>query len=373
MPAVSFTLLINNLPAAPDVIDAVQQLEVEDHADMADMLRLTLSIGVGDGCGNYNLLDADLFQPLTPLRVLVQIGAGLPIPLIEAYVIETSASFQNQPGQSTLNVVAMDPTVLMDLEERVEPWPNMADSDIASIIFGSYGFIPDVQPTTWRRLEIDQQVTQRGTDIQLLRQLAGRNGYECYVESDPLTGLATGHFHPPRLTLPPQGVLSVNLGEATNVNSFNVRYDMLRPTTVETAGVDVRSGADQTAQADRPAERELGARSALPGERPRRTLLSRTGLAQTGELQPAAQALVDRSAQAILGEGELNAVAYGGVLRAKRPLLLRGAGAQFSGPYYVERVLHSFSGDSYTQRFSLRRNALGLSGAELFVDDGALP
>ena len=39
----------------------------------------------------------------------------------------------------------MDPTVLMTLEEKVKPWPNMADSDIASAIFGDHGFTPDVE------------------------------------------------------------------------------------------------------------------------------------------------------------------------------------------------------------------------------------
>jgi hypothetical protein len=97
------------------------------------------------------------------------------------------------------------------------------------------------------------------------------------------------------------------------------------------------------------------------------------GLSESGELQTASQAEVDRSAWAITAEGEVNTVAYGAVLRAKRPIMVRGAGRQFSGTYYVERVLHSFTGDGYTQQFSLRRNADGLSGQEDFVDDGALP
>jgi len=96
-------------------------------------------------------------------------------------------------------------------------------------------------------------------------------------------------------------------------------------------------------------------------------------MAQTGELQVLAQAVVDRSAWAIVAEGELNTVAYGGVLRAKRPVSVRGAGRQFSGTYYVEKVLHSFTADGYKQRFTLKRNALGLTGSEKFSDDGGLP
>jgi phage protein D len=52
--------------------------------------------------------------------------------------------------------------------------------------------------------------------------------------------------------------------------------------------------------------------------------------------------------------------------------MVRGVGRQFSGRYYVERVLHTIGGDgAYTQRFTLRRNATGLTGQEDFRSDAA--
>lgn len=373
MIGVSYMLLINGRPADPDLLAAIQQIEVEDHADMADMLRLHAAIGVRDGCSRWTVLDDDHFSRLANVKIMVTVGSGPAVPIIDAYVIETNADFSNQPGQSVLNVVAMDPTVLMNLKEKVRPWPNMADSDIATVIFGEYGFTPQVEQTQPSRQEADTTTMQRGTDIQFLRQLARRNGYECYVETDPLLRVNVGYFRPPQLQQSSQGVLSVNLGEATNVNSFNARYDMLRPTTAQVTGLDIESQSDQPARIESQALAGLGRETALNGDRPRRVLLSQTGLAQTGELQTYAQAVVDRSAWAITAEGELNTVAYGGILRAKRPVNVRGAGCQFSGTYYVERVHHTFTGDGYTQRFTLRRNALGLTGQERFVEDRALP
>jgi len=162
------------------------------------------------------------------------------------------------------------------------------------------------------------------------------------------------------------------MGEATNVNSFSARYDMLRPTTAQVTGLDIATQSDQPAQAASLALPRLGKEPTLDGDRPRRVLLSQMGLMQTGELQTYAQAVVDGSAWAISADGELNTVAYGGVLRAKRPVNVRGIGRQFSGTYYVEKVLHAFTGDGYTQRFTLRRNALGLTGTESFVTTDAL-
>ena len=265
----------------------------------------------------------------------------------------------------------MDPTVLMTLEEKVKPWPNMADSDIASAIFGDHGFTPDVEATQPSRDEVRQTTIQRGSDIQFLKQLAARNGYECFVELDDASGAVGAHFHAPRVEETPQGVLSVNLGEATNVNSFGARFDMLRPVTAQVTGLEVEDQSDQPAQIESPALAGLGSQPTGPADKPRRVLLADTGLAQPGELQTFAQAVVDRSSWAITADGELNAVAYGGVLRAKRPVLVRGAGRQFSGGYYVGRVLHTFTPQGYAQRFSLRRNGLGLTGQESFSEEQA--
>jgi phage protein D len=342
---------------------------------MADMLRMRVVIGVKDGCSGWSFVDDNIFNRLTHIGISVAVGSARAETLLNAYVIETYANFANQPGSSILNVVAMDPTVLMNLQEKVKPWPNMADSDVANAIFSSpdYRFTPIVDVTKWKRQENEQTLIQRGTDIQFLQQLAQRNGFECYVETNSQTGAVEGHFHAPRLSQSPQGVLSVNLRDATNVNSFNPRFDMLRPATAQAANLDVESRSGQQAQVASLRLATLGSDAALAARQPRRLLPSGTGLARTGELQTYAQALVDQSALAITAEGELNTVAYGGILRAKRPVLVRGAGQQFSGTYYVERVSHVLTADSYTQSFSLRRNALGLSGKESFVQDNALP
>jgi phage protein D len=372
VPAVSYTLLIDDSPASPELMEAIHQLEVEDHAQMADMLRLSVAVSVRDNGSGWDVLDDDVFDRLTNIKVKVNVGSGSAEPLIDAYVIETNADFSNQPGRSLLRVVAMDPTVLMNLEEKVRPWPNMADSDIASSIFGEYAFTAEVEQTQPSRQEVDHTTIQRGTDIQFLRQLASRNGYEFYVETNPQGGQPAAHSHRERLEQSAQGVLSVNMGRAANVDKFKARFDMLRPTTAQATGLDAETRADQPAQAENASQRVLGGESALGGKRPRKVLLSRTGLAETGELQTLAQAVVDQSSWAITAEGELSTVAYGGVLRAKRPVEVRGAGRQFSGTYYVERVLHIIRGEGYSQRFSLRRNASGLSGQERFVEDRAV-
>lgn len=373
MPEVKYTLSIDGAPAASDLLQAIQQIEVEDHANMADMMRLRVTIGIKDGCSGWSFVDDDIFRRLTKLKITVAVGSGRSETLMNSYVIETNANYANQPGSSVLNVVAMDPTVLMNLEEKVKAWPNMSDSEIASAIFSGpeYKFTPIVDDVSWKRQENDVTVMQRGTDIQFLQQLAHRNGFEVFVETNGVTGIVEGHFHAPRLDDPSQGVLSVNMRDATNVNTFNARFDMLRPATAEASNLDDGERESQQAQSSSARETTLGRSTTLDTSRPRKVLPSQTGLVRAGELQTLTQAITDRSSLAITADGELNTVAYGGVIRAKRKITVRGAGV-YSGEYYVERVHHVFTGDSYTQGFTLRRNATGLSGRESFVENTAL-
>ncbi len=370
MPAIGYTLSIDGQPADFELLDKLQRIEVEEHALLADMLRLRLSMAVRPEGSDWSIDQSD-FPRLGNLALTATVGSES-LPLIDAHIIEAGATFSNEPGQSSYDVVAMDATVLMNLEEKVRSWPDMADSDIADAIFGEYGFEPVSQSTQPARQENDTTVTQRATDIQFLRQLARRNGYECYVEVNPSSGAVEGHFHPPRLEEQPQGVLTVNMGESTNVNAFRVRFDMLRPTTAQATGLVIGSQEEQRAEVSSLSLATLGSRVSLDDDRPRTIRLSHTALEQTGELTTLAQAVVDRSTWAVTADGELNPMAYGGILRAKRVVTVRGAGRQFSGDYYVEKVLHVFDGDGYSQRFTLRRNATGLSGQEEFVDDGAL-
>jgi len=187
-------------------------------------------------------------------------------------------------------------------------------------------------------------------------------------------GVVEGHFHKPKPDAQPQGTLTVNMGSATNVSRFRARYDMLGPAVAKAATIDPDNAKDQSGDANEPGQTSgMGDAPATPADRPRKVLLSQLGMSSAGEVQQYAQAVVDRSSWSIVAEGELNTVAYAKILRAKQPVMVRGVGQQFSGRYYVERVLHTITGDgTWTQKFTLRRNATGLTRRENFQDDNAL-
>jgi hypothetical protein len=63
-------------------------------------------------------------------------------------------------------------------------------------------------------------------------------------------------------------------------------------------------------------------------------------------------------AEAVTGRGELDVLRYGGVLKARQLVGVRGAGTAYDGLYYVKSVTHRIKAGEYKQSFELSRNGL---------------
>ncbi|ESQ14664.1 MAG TPA: hypothetical protein DDY14_10735 [Chromatiaceae bacterium] len=354
----TFTLLVDGQTLDDQTLAQLQTVEAEEHYQMADMLRLVFSIDVKEDGSGWRVLDDGVFTPLTNLQLQITVGNNDPVTVIDAYVVETQTALTNNPGESTLNVVAMDASVLMSRNEVVRTWAGMAHSDIASTIFNEYGFSPEVESTDVTYEEDNTLIVQRGTDIHFLHLLAQRHGFDVYIDVDPSSGGLTGHFGPVRLDDEPQGLLTIHMGQSSNLHYFNVRWDMLRPTEVQVDNIDFDSGEDQTGSANGSDLTLLGGDDLFEATTPRMSRVLPAGATIEAEFLSLAQGLSNRSSLAVIAEGEVDTNNFGAVLRAKRTVTVRGAGELYSGIYLVERVLHAFIDGEYTQSFTLRRNAL---------------
>lgn len=365
-----YNIRVAGAPLPQPFLAALSGIEVETSLEEAAMFRLRFDMSQTP-FGDWDLLQFDLFRPMVPVTIGVGLGRLVPETLINGYVREARVGSRSQPGASTLEVVGTDATAaLMNTAESPMPYPNLQDSVIAAIVFARYGMIPmALPPTPSGRTVRDVTTSQRISDIRFLKELAERNGYECYVQPDPIAGQDVGHFHPPQSALPAQGVLSTNFGLATDLENFDVSYDMLQPTTATATQIDPDTRRSQPAAALASQEQPMGREPTLariapaPSVRPARTFA-----ANSAELRALSQAIVDRSSRALRGSGEVDGLKYAKVLRPGLPVAVRGAGREYSGNYYVTRVSHSLSTDHYIQRFDAWRNAVGLTGTEAFVD-----
>lgn len=356
-------------PLPLPLLDALDGIEAETSVGEASVLRLRFKLS-RNMIGDWMPPVADIFRPNVP--VVVAVAAGLPIPevIVNGYVREIRHEGGSAQGGTTAEVVAMDATAtLMNLIEQPMPHPNLDPATIATLILGRYAIRPFPLPTPPTRTILDTTTIQRGTDARMLRELARALAYECYLQPDPITGLDVGHFHPPLTTLPPQGVLSVDFGAATNLADFQVGYDTLRPTGALSVGVDPNTGlplpAPALAALQPPEGLEPTLLRVLPPSIRRPTARD---AANPAELMRQNQAIADRSSRAITASGTVDAVKYGRMLRPGLPVAVRGAGRAMSGTYYVTSVSHTIDRGAWTQRFRATRNALGLTGTELFID-----
>lgn len=369
-----FMVRVGFAPMLPPFMGALEGIDVETSVEAASVLRLRFNLSRGF-LGDWDPPVADLFRPLVPVTVSVSSGPPLPEVIINGFVREVRQAARGAAAGATAEVIAMDATAtLMALVEQPMPHPNMDPASIASLIFGRYAITPLPLPTAPTRTITDTTTIQRGTDARMLRAMARTLAYECYLQPDPITGLDIGHFHPALSSAPPQGVLSVDFGAATTLLDFEVGYDTLQPTAAISAEADPRTGVPVPAPALAPLAPPEGLEPALMRVIPPRVSRpTARDAANPAELFRQNQAIVDRSSRALAATGTVDSISYGRVLRPGLPVLVRGAGRAYSGVWYVTRVSHSISTGAWTQRFTATRNALGLTGAELFLDPLAAP
>jgi hypothetical protein len=158
----------------------------------------------------------------------------------------------------------------------------------------------------------------------------------------------------------PQRALSVDLGAETNVNSINFRHNALTPTMVSGRVQDRTTNQSLPVQTFASQRIPLSSRPTWLVDQPnvRRRQFRQTGL-NASQAFAHAQAETDASVDAVVAEGELDALRYGELLQPRGLVGVRGAGFSYDGLWYVKRVTHNLRKGEYKQSFTLAREGEG--------------
>jgi hypothetical protein len=363
-----FTIQVAFAPLPQPYMVALRLVEIETAVDQASIFRLHFDLS-RNFMGDFDVLAIDIFRPLLPVRISISAMFGLPICLINGYVRDVKLSGSNEPGKSTLQIVGIDAFgTLMSHVQAPMTWPVVPDSVIAATIFSKYAIRSVVVPTPPTRNLLDPSMTQQEHDAQWLLKIARRNGFEVYIRPDPVVGSDIGYFTRPLTMMPPQAVLSLDFGSQTNLVKFDISYDMLAPSTIVGVTTDPTTRLPVPAYApfstDLPMGLEPTLLRILP---PPIEYFDDSGL-NPAEVQARALARATETSRAVHASGQVDAIKLTRPLMAGLPVLIRGAGREYSGLYYITSVTHQISRDDYTQSFTAYRNAVGLTGAEIFID-----
>jgi hypothetical protein len=372
-----------------DALGRVLRVEVDERSDEASSFHLSLDMAPTDQ-QDWDMLADDRFRLLH--RMTIAFGIGGPDAkapdtqdvVFDGYITAVEPSFgPARVPDSTLELYGLDASCLMHLEEKTRSFSGMSDADIARQIYGEYGFGADVQDTQPVRDPDRGVILQRGTDAELIRMLARRNGFEAYVERAPGPVSAggnpgsevVGHFHLPRTDGAPQPAMALMPVATPSVVELKARWESHRATEVHGAHIDERTRRIRSATVDKPRFPRMGKTSRadiltarLPAILPKQKDLKGVGLAyadvphDTPEVDNLAWSDYLGADWLAEATGTLQGLRYPAVLRARRPVALTGAGKLMDGNWYVRTARHRWLWDDelvkYEVDIELLRDAL---------------
>ncbi len=346
------------LPAPADVTDAITRVEVTNDAELGDGFQITFTLGK-DQAGNYGLLDGGALDPFN--RVVIGVAVGVvPEVLIDGIIAHHQLVPSNEPGMSTLTVTGRDLREVLDLEERNDNYRNQPDSVIFTWLiesYGQYGLVPQPTPTTDVPIEFERIPRQYETDLEFIQRMAERNGFVFYIE--PVTfGVNRAYFGPETRAGIPQPALTVNMDAFSNVNSLSFSHDALAPAGAE--GSILEPITKTSIPLPSLPSLRIPPLAAKPTPARRKVIVRDAANKSPAQAAATAAAATTNAPEPVKGEGELDTLRYGSVLRARRPVGVRGAGHSYDGDYYVRSVRHVItSGVSYSQQFTISREGTG--------------
>ncbi len=345
------------LPAPPTLTAALTAVEVTSDAQNGDGFSMTFSLSRQTPI-DYSLLQDGLLDP--PSRVILAVTLGVvPEVLIDGAITHHQLDPMGGQSGATLTVMGKAVSIMMDLEERNEQYPNQPDFVIVNRLiagYARYGLVPLVTPTGNVPLMTERVPTQHETDLKYIERLARDNGFVFYIE--PVTvGVNSAYWGPEQRAAVPQAALTVNMGSADNVTRLSFANDALAP--IGTRGTFVEPFTRTAIPIPPLPSLKIPPLASRPAPALRTTLQRDTGNQNAGVAATSVVAAVTRAPDAVTASGEVDSVRYGHVLRARKLVGVRGVGFSYDGFYYVKSVTHSIRPGSYKQSFSLSREGTG--------------
>jgi len=366
---IHLTLMIGPVvpvPAPQVVIDSLSNVEVT--TDDAGPTVFQLTFGLSSKSPLHTLFLLAGGAPLLFMRIVVAVTvAGNPTVLVDGVITDHQIVPGTDVGHPSLVITGEDLTALMNQQDGSGfPFPaTPAEGRVALLIakYAAFGITPLVIPSVLVDVPIPTGTipAQQGSDLAYIKDLADEVGYVFYLDPGPVPGVNVAYWGPQIKVGVPQPALNVDMDAYTNVESLSFRFDSQKnkvPTVFiynELTKVVIPIPIPPITPLNPP----LGLFPPLPTSvsdlQPVDDDLSKRPIPQAIMI---GLAKASRWAEAVTGEGTLDVVRYGRVLRARQLVGVRGVGPAFDGLHYVTSVTHRISRDGYQQSFKVSRNGL---------------
>jgi hypothetical protein len=349
------------VPVPREVLDALTSVEVRSRTDDASAFQLTFSLNNRSPLHTLFLI-AGSQTPLLRVIIILTIN-GTPNVLMDGVMTNQQVTPGSNPGESTLTITGEDLTKMMNLIDFSGiPYPAMPPEVRVLLIIAKYamfGMIPLVIPSLFTDVPIpvERLPIHQGTDLAYVQQLAADVGYVFYVDPGPVPGTNTAYWGPEIKVGVPQPALNLDMDAHTNVESLSFNFNGANTTLpiVFIQNSITKIPIPIPIPNLNPLQPPLGV---IPAP-----ITNITVLKDTAKMSPMAAigkglAVASRSADAVSGNGSLDVVRYGRLLKSRQLVGVRGVGMAFDGLYYVKTVTTTLKQGELKQSFELTRNGL---------------
>lgn len=364
--AINLKLLIGPaypIPVPEPVLAALTDVQVVSASGEQDSgFELKFTLSKRSILPTLFLVSGGAMPPL--VRVVIAVSLlGVDTVIMDGLMTEQSIAPGNQPGQSVLTLRGKDISAAMGLIDFSGiPYPAMPTFARVAVILAKYavlGIIPLVIPPIVTDVPVPtSQIPQhQGNDLEYVRYLAHRSGYVFYVEPGPAIGVSKAYWGPEIKIGVPQPALNIDMDAFTNVENLDFRVDKTQKKTPIVRILEEESGVPLEVPIPdiTPLNPPLGLIPPLP---PRTEPVRGTDQASPLTAVMMGLAEASRTSDAVFGNGTLDVLRYGHILKSRGLVGVRGAGAPFDGLYFVGKVTHNIKRGEYKQTFELKRNGI---------------
>jgi len=355
MALANLRMYLDGTAASEEQLDMFREIRIDQAIGMATEAELEIDLALDDE-GMWSMIEEEFAQAFKRIRVEIQMGEGEFVALIDGSIIAQRFELSAGPGESVLTLVVHDDSVLLNQIETVALFEDKTPSEIAETLITDAGLEAEVEAVASAGSNYTRYVVQRGSAMQLLRELARRHGMFVYVKPGDTPGKSICVFAKPSL-LPSGATELLLIGEDRNIHKFSVQLDALMPMTVKAGDVRLSDTSMLTSEASTASLDSLGPEAMHTVLAPQAVSILNSAREEQNDLDAATEAAVDLSAFAYTASTEIDANDYTHVLSPYQVISVAGPGGYLGGNYLINRVKHVINAEGYTQSLTLKRNA----------------
>ncbi len=350
------------VPAPRAVVEALQSVKVnENSGETPSGFELTFALEKDSPLNTIFLLAGGVSLPILRVALVATIN-GKATSLINGVVEKADISPGTGGQPSMLSVKGKDLTATMAyFDFSGIPYPAMPPFARVNLVLAKYawlGVIPQVIPSLESApLPTEKIPRHQDHDLAYIRGLAHEAGYTFFLKPGPAPATSIAYWGPEIRIGEVQPALTIESGFSTNTEELSFSYGkdeveipivyIQEPFTKQAIPIPIPSSI--------PFQPPLGAIPPLP---PKVNRLKNTANLNPFEAVVRGFAAAAQKGDPVRGNGRIDVLRYGRILRARALVGVRGAGRAFDGVHYIDSVTHDIARGSYKQSFTLKRSGL---------------